>query len=81
MSSSQIKKLYFNTKVGAAFSGLSTFYANRNLKASKKQVEKELLKLKEYYLYRPALRKFKKRRFISYFPNYILCCDLIDVQR
>lgn len=78
---STIKRLYFNPKVGAAFSGLNAFYSNRHLKLNKKEVEKELLKLKEYYLYRSALRKLQKRRFLTYFPHLILCADLIDLQR
>ncbi|OXA53323.1 hypothetical protein Fcan01_12837, partial [Folsomia candida] len=79
MSSDKIKRLYFNPKLSGSYSGLNNFYNERHLKLSKKDVEKELLKLPEYYLYRPALKKFRKRRVMTYFPNWILTFDLISL--
>lgn len=79
MSSDKIKRLYFNPKLSGSYSELNNFYNERHLKLSKKDVEKELLKLPEYYLYRPALKKFRKRRVMTYFPNWILTFDLISL--
>jgi hypothetical protein len=74
-----IKKLYYNPRLSGSYSGLSSFYNERHLNLPKKTVEKELLKLHEYYLYRPAHRKFKKRRVLVYFPNWMLTFDLISL--
>jgi hypothetical protein len=78
---SNIKKLYFNPKFAGSFSGLSAFQKHRNLNITKQQTEAELLKLPEYFLYRPARKKIKRRRVMVHFVNFQITFDLIDVQR
>lgn len=39
------------------------------------------MKLKEYYLYRPSWKKFKKRKYHVFFPNSLITFDLIDLQK
>jgi len=78
----EIKRPYFNTKFSGAFSGLSTFFANRKIGKTKKEIEDELLKHPAYYFYRPARKIIKNRRpVVVHLPNFQLVADLIDVQR
>jgi hypothetical protein len=76
-----IKAKWFNPKLSGSYSGVVSFLKNRNLKLPKDEVEKELLKLKEYYMYRPARSKFKKRRVLVFLPNWLVSLDLIDLQK
>lgn len=76
-----IKKLFFNPKFAGSFSGLDSFYKHRNLDITKKQTEKALLKIPEYFLFRPARKKIKRRRVMVHFVNFQITFDLIDVQR
>lgn len=76
-----IKKLFFNPRFSGSFAGLSSFYRHRKLGITKKETEKELLKIPEYFMYRPARKKIKRRRVLVHFVNFQLTFDLIDVQR
>ena len=80
-NSSLIKRLYFNPKLSGSYSGLGSFYNHRHLKLPKNVVEKELLKLPEYYLHRPAVKKFRKRRFMVFWPSFMYAFDLVDLQK
>jgi hypothetical protein len=78
----EIKRQYFNPILSGAYSGLSTFFANRKFDTTKKEVENELLKGPAYYFYRPAKKIIKNRRkVIVHLPNFQLVIDLIDTQR
>jgi transposase InsO family protein len=78
----EIKRQYFNPKLSGAYSGLSTFFANRKFHKTKKEVENELLKDPAYYFYRPAKKIIKHRRkVVVHLPNFQLVIDLIDTQR
>jgi hypothetical protein len=79
--SSSIKKIYFNPRLSGSYSGFASFYNNRHLKLPKEEVEKELLKLKEYYLFRKALKKFPKRKVMAFLPNWVISADLLDVSK
>ena len=78
---SSIKKLYFNPILSGSFSGLKSFYSHRHLKQPIDEVEKDLLRLKEYYLYRKSIKKFPKRRVLVFLPNWMITFDLKDVQQ
>lgn len=72
-----IKQSYLNPNFKGSLSGAVRFYKNRKPKLSYKQVQNELLKLKEYYQFVPARKKFPRRKTVSSFPNLMFCSDLI----
>ena len=74
-----MKQLYFNPKLTGSFSGLRTFAKQR--KIPYKEAEKDLNKLKEYFLYKPARKTFNRRPVVVHFPNYQITFDLIDKQK
>jgi hypothetical protein len=78
---SQIKKQYFNPMFSGSYSGLHSFFGSRTLNKSRHQVEHELKKLPEYYLHRPARKRFPRRRVLVFFVNFQIQFDLIDVQK
>jgi len=76
---SNVKKLYYNPKFSGSFSGAQTFANER--KVSKVEATNELNKLKEYYLYRPAKKSFKRRPIVVHFPFFQIAFDLMDLQK
>lgn len=74
---SNIKKLYLNPRLKGSFSGAVAFYKNRRPNLPYRDVQSELLKLKEYYRFTPARKKFPRRQIVSHFANLMFCSDLI----
>lgn len=72
-----IKQKYFNARQSGSYSGMYSFVRNRKIKVSRDQVRKELLKLKEYYSFFPAKKKFQRRKIFVPFNNLFYCSDLI----
>lgn len=67
---------YQTPGIGASFTGLETFLRNRNFKDAK-AVAAEVRKLKSYYLHKPVKKRFKRRKVITLFNDFLWGLDLI----
>jgi IS30 family transposase len=67
---------YYNPKYVGSFSGLTSF----NLpKVSKRKTENYLTSQKTYSLFKPVIRKFKRRKILCRLKYNMLEIDLIDM--
>jgi len=77
---STVKQQYFNPKLSGSYSGFKGFFENRKFK-DKVKTKAELEQLKEYYLFKPIKRKFKRRPVQVDGPEKQIVFDLIDIQQ
>jgi len=75
-----VKQQYFNPKLSGSYSGFKGFFGNRKFK-DKQQTKDELERIKEYYLFKPINRKFKRRPVQVDGPENQIVFDLIDIQQ
>lgn len=76
----EARRLYQNPRVGASFTGLQTFLRNRNFKDSKAAAN-EVKKLKSYYLHKQVRKRFKRRKVITLFKDFLWGTDIIDLRK
>ena len=77
-----LKKVYYNTRNPAAFSGLTKFYKSlksKNIKISHAKVKKWLSSQDAYTLHKGNVNKFKKNKTMSYKVDWLWQCDLADM--
>jgi len=75
-----IKDVYFNPSEVGAYASLYSFLKNNKIK-SRSDIEKDLLKLKTYTLFKPVRKSFPTRRYLVQGYKDIWNIDLLDMQR
>ena len=76
----EIRRTWKNVRLSGAFSGISGFMRNREKWNDRKEVEKELSKLRGFALHRLIRNRFKRNKIWAHYTNSIWGADLGTVK-
>ena len=76
----KVNQQYYDANLPGSFSARSGFLSHRKF-ADKKEIDKELGKLKEILLYKPVKKNFRRRKIIVMFNRYQIGADLVETRK